>query len=286
MGQVATIAGTEVSVASNGVVVGSSTATFHDMGGSNAQASADAITIDGIVYSASALPDNSDAVLVAGHTLSQGGPAVTIDGQVVTYGPNGISVVNSPASITVDGEVYSASTLPDRSDAVIIAGHTLSKGGPAATIDGEVVTYGPNGISVVNSAEMVTATPTGDHVASVVVIDGITYTASPVPGSSGKVVLDGQTLSIGGSGVTIDDHLVTKGSGGISVVVSTSRTTDDSSASGSTSSTDRAESYTSTAQEGPAAPSESEEGSASRIGLGSGVALLGSAMLVLTIINL
>lgn len=286
VGQVATVAGTELSVASNGVVVGTITATFHDMGGSNVQASADAITIDGTVYSTSALPDHADAVVLAGHTLSKGGPAATIDGQVVTYGPNGISVENSPASITVNGEVYSASTLPDQSDAVLIAGHTLSKGGPAATIDGQVVTYGPNGISVVNSAAMVTATPTGDHVASVVVIDGITYTASPVPGSSGIVVLDGQTLSIGGSGVTIDGHLVTKGSGGISVVGSTSRTTDDPLASSSTPSTDTAESYTSTVQEGPAAPSESEEGSASRIGLEFGVALLGSAMLVLTIINL
>jgi hypothetical protein len=169
VGQIATIAGTRVSVASDGIVVGSSTATFSPVGSFTAK----------------------------------GGNAVT-----------------------VDGTIYLASTMAGHSDAVLIAGQTLSNGGPAATVHGQVITKGLNGVSVVDPSEAATGSSSHDQAESVVTIDGTAYTAVPIPGRSGAVVLQGQTLSIGGSAVTVADHLITEGSNGVSVAVSTSSISD------------------------------------------------------------
>lgn len=260
LGQVATLAGTKVSIASDEIVVGTSTASFYETGGSMAGLN-DFVTIDGQVYSASKLPGQSGAALLADHTLSQGGSAATIDGEVVTYGSHGFSTIESPASVTVNDKVYTATPLPGLSDAVLLAGHTLSRGGPAATIDSEVISYGSHGISVVASAGSATATPTYDPVESIITIDGTAYTATPVQGRSGVVVLDGQTLSVGGSGVTIASHLVTKGSNGISLVDGTMSASDGAGSTRPTSTIDTAESYTSAAQQSSATPDKESSGS-------------------------
>jgi hypothetical protein len=109
---------------------------------------------------------------------------------------------------------------------VFLAGQTLRQGGPAATIDGQVITNGLNGVSVIQptaSAELASATNSAE---TLLVIDGTTYTATPVSGESGVYVLQGQTLSVGGSAVTVAGHMITEGSNGISVVSSTSPSLD------------------------------------------------------------
>lgn len=235
MGQVTTISGTQVSVASNRIVVGSSTAAFHQVASSSAKAS-DAVTVDGTVYPVSTMADPSDAV-IAGNTLSRGGPAATIHGQVITKGSDGVSVVDSRASPTTDAAV-----------------HGLD---------------------------------------SVVIIDGTAYTATPVSGKSGAVALKGETLSIGGPGATIAGHYITQGRGGISIVdptssasssISTSSasgsisgSTASSSSSGSSSSTDPAES--SMVQESSMVPSD--ESSAASLEYGSGATRVWMALTVL-----
>jgi hypothetical protein len=288
LGQVASLSGTQISVASDGIVIGSSRANFQAIGASGARV-ADAVTINSKVYPASHLPGQSNAALVAGHVISHGGPPAAIAGQMVTYGSNGLSViVDLTAPVTIDGTVLSASILPGQPDAVLLAGHTLSQGGAPVTINGQTITYGPNGISVVgDSAASVTATATIDHVASVFTIDGTAYTATPVLGRSGVVVLQSQTVSIGGSGVTVAGRLVTEGSEGVSVVrVVTSSSLDDAESSGSKSTTDVVESYTSGVQQNSAATSEPDESSAAEHGLGFGLMLLGMAMLLGTLVNL
>lgn len=220
MGQFTTILGTRISVVSNGIVVGSSTATFHGPDSTTAKPS-DAVTIDGIVYHATSLAEQSDAVVLDGQTISKGGPAATIHGQVVTLGPNGISIVDPAASATVSS--------------------------------------GAN------------------HVISVITIDGVTYTATPVPGRSGVVVLNGQTISIGGSGMTIAHHFITEGSDGISIASPTSSTSD------STSRPSSSEDMTgsSTMQQSPAETSDPDESSAFNLKVGFGSVLLGATILLL-----
>jgi hypothetical protein len=216
MGQVTTISGSRISVASDGIVVGSSTAMFHEMDGSATNAGT-AVTIDGTVYTASTISGQPGAVLLAGQTLRQGGTAVKIDGQVITNGPNGISVIKPTASATV--------------------------------------------------------TPAANLVETTLVIDGTTYTATSVPGKSGVVVLHGQTLSVGGPAVTVSGHLITEGSNGISVVGSTSMPS--GAKSKSPSSTEVPES--STTEDSESTPSK--ESSASVRSYGSGKIVLSFAML-------
>jgi hypothetical protein len=330
------IAGTELSVVGDGIVVGSSTATVHEAR-SSATKFGTAVTVNGDVYLASALPEQNNVMLVDGHTLSTDGAAATIHGQVIAYGSEGLSILSSIASVTVDSEMYSASALPDQNDAMIVDGHTLPKGGAAArihgqviaygseglsilssiasatvngemhaasnlpnqfgtllldghtlsqggppvSIDGHIVTYGSKGLSVADSTALATATFIAESGKLTIALDGTAYTATPVPGSSGGVILQGQTLSIGGSGITIAGQFVTKGSDGISVAVSTSMATasDDAETVESAATTGMAGSYTSAIQESPAVPDEESSGSKLKPGLGT--FWLGVAMLML-----
>jgi len=210
MGQVTIISGSRISVASDGIVVGSSTAMFHQMEGSTTNAGT-AITIDGTVYTASTISGQPGAVLLAGKTLRQGGTAVTVDGQTITNGPNGISVIEPTASATV--------------------------------------------------------TPATNLAETTLVIDGTTYTATPVPGKSGVVMLQGQTLSVGGPAVTVSGHLITEGSNGISVVGSTSMSSD--AKSKSPSSTEVPES--SKTEDSESTPSEESSASVRSYGIGKSI---------------
>jgi hypothetical protein len=220
LGQIATIAGTRISVASDGIVVGSSTARFSQV---------DSFT------------------------------------------------AKNDGAVTVDGTIYLASTISHHSDAVLIAGQTLFNGGPAATVHGQVITKGSNGISVVDPT---TGSSSHGQAESVVTIDGTAYTAVPVPGRSGAVVLQGQTLSIGGSAVTVSGHLFTEGSSGIAVASSTSSPSDGT--SGSIASKNIAGS--SATEQSPTA--SSEESSALNRRHGLAVTLLGAMVSLLMLVHL
>jgi hypothetical protein len=157
-GQIATISGTRVSVASDGIVVRSSTVSFNSLGSFTAKGD-DAVTVGGTIYLASTISDHSDAVLIDGQTLSNGGPAAIIHGQVITKGSNGISVIDPGSSshdqaetvVTIDGIAYIAVPVSGHSGAVVLQGQTFSIGGSARTIAGHLVTEGSSGISVASS---------------------------------------------------------------------------------------------------------------------------------------
>jgi hypothetical protein len=185
--------------------------------------------------------------------------------------------VKNDGAVTVDGTIYLASTISHHSDAVLIAGQTLSNGGPAATVHGQVITKGSNGISVVDPT---TGSSSHGQAESVVTIDGTAYTAVPVPGRSGAVVLQGQTLSIGGSAVTVSGHLFTEGSSRIAVASSTSSPSDGT--SGSIASKNIAGS--SATEQSPTA--SSEESSALNRRHGLAVTLLGAMVSLLMLVHL
>jgi hypothetical protein len=239
-----------------------------------------------------AVKDGNDLV-IAGTTLTLG-QVTTISGTRVSVASDNIVVGSSTAAfsqadsftakdggaVTVDGTIYLASTISDHSDAVLIAGQTLSNGGPAATIHGQVITKGSNGISVIDPTEPATGSSSHGRAESVVTIDGTAYTAVPVPGRSGAVVLQGQTLPIGGSAVTVSGHLFTEGLSGIAVASSTSSPSDG--ASGSIASKHIAGS-SATEQ----SPSEtSDESSASSLRHGLAVMLVGVIVPLLIFVGL
>jgi hypothetical protein len=255
LGQLATISGTRISVDSNGIVVGSSTATFHDLG-SAAVRTGDAVPVSGPVDPASQSLELPTAtvgadIIINGETMTALKAGADIDlawqlltmGQVTTILGSRISVASdgvvvgtstaafhdmggstatAGAAVTMHGTVYSASTLVGQPDAVLLAGQTLLEGGNAVTINGQVITNGPNGVSAVEPTSSATVTSANGPAETVLTIDGTAYTASPIPGKSGAFVLQGQTLSVGGSDATIADQLITMGSKGVSDVGSTS----------------------------------------------------------------
>lgn len=276
LGQVTTLAGIQVTVASEGIVVATSAASFpYTTPGSTAGFDdGAAVTVGGIVHSASQSP---------GQSLSKSGLAVPIDGEVLTHGSQATSTLRPTASITINGEAYPAFPLPDQPEAVLLAGHTLSQGGSAATINAQVLTYGPHGVSVVGSTEPGPAPPTQ----SVVTIDGTAFTATPAQRLSGVVVLHGQTLSVGGPDVNIAGQFVTAGSDGISLVDATVSASESAASHWSTSATEMAASYTLVVKQSSAEPAPDGESSGSaKVARGIELLTLTVAMVVLMLIKL
>ena len=178
-------------------------------------------------------------VLIAGTKLTLG-QVTTIAGTRISVASNGVVVGSSTAAfqtmdgasantgtaITIDGTVYYASTMAGQPHVAFLAGQTLPEGGAAVTIDGQVITNGPNGVSLVKPTASATVSSATHSAGNLLVIDGTTYTATPVSGKFGVVMLQGQTLSVGGPAVTVAGHLITEGSSGISAVGSTSSPSD------------------------------------------------------------
>ncbi|KAM0717518.1 hypothetical protein Q7P37_007370 [Cladosporium fusiforme] len=270
VGQVTTISGIPISVGNEGIVVDSSTATFHEMDRSTSK-TGDAMRIDSTGRPTAISADQSEA------EISNLDPKASATGTHATD--------NAGSVFTVDGTGYTATAVSGRSDAVVLQGHTLSIGGSGVAIAGYSITKGPNGISIINSATSAAAASAINTAEFLLTIDGKVYTATPVPGSSDAIVLQGHTLSVGGSGVTIGGRLITKGSNGVSVATSTSLAASTTSEL-SLSTTDMPES--STVQQRPAAPSksESEQSVASNLNHRFGFVLLCIAMLILALMNL
>lgn len=267
----------ELNSVGDGAVVESSTATFHEMRSSATKVS-DAVTVNGDVYPTSALPDQTDAVLVDGHTLSKDETAATIHGQVIAYGSEGLSVLGSIVSVTVDGEVYAASTLPNELSTLLLGSQTLSQGGPAVTI-----THGSKGLSVTNSTVLAIQTSIAESGKLTITLDGTAYTATPVPGRPDAVMLQGQTLSIGGSGVIVASRFLTKGSKGILVAVPTSTASDDVETSEPARTADMVASDTSAIQKSPTVPGEQSSGSKHKPDLGAFCLCVAMLMLMMSL---
>ena len=162
-------------------------------------------------------------VAIAETTLTVGAPAITIEGEAVSLGSDGLVVgvstaVYSPVSKTgkdvvvhIGGKVYTAlSSAP-----LVIGSTTLSVSGPAATIDGQRISVGANGVKIGSStlAFSATAALTGGEDAVVANIGGAIYTLS-----SGKpLVIGSKTFLPGEVETTINGQRISVGSQGIVV---------------------------------------------------------------------
>ncbi|KAI9708376.1 MAG: hypothetical protein M1820_004080 [Bogoriella megaspora] len=179
-GPAATISGATFSVGPSGVVVqqsGSvSSAAFSDI----AQASG---IPSGAVISIGTMPltaiDSAGTVVLGSKTLSVGGQDVTLLGETISVAPDGIvigtsgvssthafsSIANAAssgaaaaateveASFTVDGHVYTAYEVAGQTGVAVVLGPggtpiTLTEGGPASTISGEVISLGFDGVEI------------------------------------------------------------------------------------------------------------------------------------------
>ena len=213
-GPAATVAGTQVSLASDGrLVVGSLTTNVPI-----STSSGEVFTAGGFVFT-----EGSSDVVVDGETLFLGGSPVTVAGTQVSLGSDGKLIVGSlttnlPTSIT-SGPIFTAGGLvfTEGSSDLVVEGKTVFPGGSPVTIAGTPVTLGSDGKLTVGS--LTTALPTR-------ITNGPVFTAGGLVFSEGlsDVVVDGKTLFPGGSPITVAGTPVTLGSDGKLTVGSTTTT--------------------------------------------------------------
>ncbi|GME27547.1 hypothetical protein GTA08_BOTSDO02055 [Neofusicoccum parvum] len=152
-GPAATISGTPISLAAGGLIIAGSSTLVLPTAAASAPAQGALITLGGAAHTAS--EGANGAVVIDGTTLTPGGPAATISGTVVSAAADGLVVggrtvaYSGPAATealvtAADGAVLTATRLADGT--VRVGGQVLSVGGPAVTVDGVVLSLGPQGV--------------------------------------------------------------------------------------------------------------------------------------------
>ena len=220
-GPAATISGTIISLGQNGVLeIGSSTVsllTTSDIYPSKAY------TIAGQTFT-----PNPSAFSIAGTTISAGGSAVTVDGTVVSLGQSGVlaigsSIIALPTQSYTPSKAYTIAgqTFTPDPSAFALAGTTVSVSGPAATVDGTVISLQPSGILLIGSSTiLLSTTPPPTFPSLDIDIDGFNVKAE----SSSIVIVNGQTLSAGAAGVTLPGgNTVSLEAGGATLDIGTGR---------------------------------------------------------------
>lgn len=193
--------------------------------GSNSAVNSVTFQVAGHMYTATQVSGAGVAVEMDGTTFSLGGAAITLDGAVMTMGSAGLLVDGSSAislqgtqpppdeiQITAESETFTALRLDGQSSGdLLVAGATLSPGGPAITADGVEFSAAPNGLVIDETqTRHFTSAPTATSASAraVVTLGGQTFTVFGVPGLAGDVVVDGATLLPGGPDRTIDGTVV------------------------------------------------------------------------------
>ena len=200
-GQAATVGGVPMSVGPAGLFMGSETIPLPT-------SNLPAVTTNGVAVT---FQSNSQ-IAVDGQTLSVGGQAATVNGVHVTVGSAGV-VIGSD-TVPLPGPTLPAVTTNgvavtfESNNQVAVDGQTLSIGGPAATVNGVPVSIGTAGV-IIGSDTIPLQTPAPTP--STITTNGVTATID----ESGHVVVDGQTLSIGGQAATINDIPITVAPGGL-----------------------------------------------------------------------
>lgn len=203
-----TIAGTPVSVGSNGLVVGTSTFIT--------SSSVAALPLTAAGQPVNPLPNGN--VLIAGTTLTPNAPAITIAGTPISLaisalvvGTSTIPLPSSAASSIIAAAGHPVTVLPDGN--VLIAGTTLTPNTPLITIAGTRVSFGTNGLVIGTSTIPLSSLP----LPSTITVAGQTF---PITQVVNGVVLAGTTLKLGQSAM-ISGTPVTLGSSGLVVGTST-----------------------------------------------------------------
>ncbi|KAI9697326.1 MAG: hypothetical protein M1820_007832 [Bogoriella megaspora] len=196
-----------------------------------------------------------EAVIPVGsssETLIPGGPAETLNGQVISAAPDGLVIGSNTKSWSTEGSLPTVvSATPELVAPFTIAGSaftaletsilghgegaviplasstiTLSPGGSAATLDGQVISMASSGLVVGGSTEAFTPTTLPKTLVTFE-ISGTPFTAfeTSIPGHADAVEFSGPdgevTLWPGAPAVTVDGEVVSAASSGLVVDGST-----------------------------------------------------------------
>lgn len=232
---VTTINGQQVSKGSSDVVVGTgSAATTIPLDPSSP---AQQITLDSQTFTVSRLSGN---IVVGSQNLTIGGSAKTIGGGVVSAGSSivvidqgsttlSLSLTTQPTGQQVTIKPMTIQVSKISTTVIVVGSNSLTVGGSAQTIDGQVVSAGSGGLIVGTGANTTTipiVQPEGP--ADVLTLGSLTMTRSI---SDGGVEILGNdqttvTLSAGGSAFTAGPGVVSVGTDGLDIQLSTVLGTD------------------------------------------------------------
>lgn len=170
------------------------------------------------------------AAIIDGTTIIAASTRTTIGGAVVSFGEDGLVLQTAEATIPfsastafitagLDALTASKTILANGQTAAVIGTHTLTAGGSAQTIEGDVFSLASNGL-----IELADATTAGfESSAQLITIDGRTLLAQYTRLSNGqaRVIVGDETLTPGGPAETIHGELVRLGSDGLVVGAAT-----------------------------------------------------------------
>ncbi|KAL9074664.1 MAG: hypothetical protein Q9157_004293 [Trypethelium eluteriae] len=174
-------------------------------------------TVDGSTFTA----QSGQPVIVGSTILNAGGSAATVGNQVVSIGDSGVVVgtqtisyssVTAPAAaiFTAGRRTYSAQA----GKPLIVNGVTLSPGGDATTVDGQIISLGSSNVIAGTRTLPFDSTAALTASGAVITIDSSSLTAID---QNGRIVIGPETLSIGGAAATVAGETVSVASSGIVV---------------------------------------------------------------------
>jgi hypothetical protein len=284
-----TIGGQTYSLGIAGLIVDGT--SIIELPGNGNQASAVVFTIDSQILTASAVgPAHPSAIVVGDTTLTRGGSVATIGGTILSAGAaelvlDGTQTIplshTEPAPTTTASQVVLtlgsrtiAAFLPlGTGNAIIIDGTTLTPGGSPVTIGSAIVSAGNAGLEVDGTKTIPLANtrstliPTASQ--AVLTLGSRTITAFSPLGTGNEIILDGTTLSPGGSAATIDGTEASAGTAGI--VVGGTRTVSFTTAGDSPQTTTRSVSASSTKLDPSSTVSTAQSGTGRASKAGSGL---------------
>ena len=192
------------------------------------------------------LPNHSTAIVVAGQTLAPGSLAVVVSGTSYSVDASGSSVYidgsataapsvantrkNGATVVTIGSDVVTASHVAGGSVVIVVGTQTISQGGSAITLDGQVVSAVSSGKFAINSLTSI-AVPAASLGSKIpysqveLTIGDQTVTALEEPASMGHgsiYVIGSETLTPGGSAKSINGQVLSAGSSGLALGLSVS----------------------------------------------------------------
>ena len=179
------------------------------------------------VFSGNTFTVNPTSPLVMnGQTLSPGGAAITISGTRLSLAPSASEVVVGGATLPLKsnaGPITGAPAVtmggqkitPNPAGQYIVSGQTLIPGGPAITLSGTRISLATSASQLVIGSSTV---PLSGYSLRTLTIGGQTI----VPNAAGQYIVGGQTLSPGGSAITVSGTRISLGVSASDLVVGSS----------------------------------------------------------------
>ena len=178
-------------------------------------------------------------VVIGGQTVSADGAAATVSGHLISVASTGVLVDGSAAAfsdltrttsmpqapletmalLTISGSTYTAYEIGSGTAVIMRAGSdplTLSSSGSAATVAGQEVRIGSNGVLLGSSSIAFSTATATDAREAVFTVHGTAHTAVAQAYDPNVVVVDSRiTLSVGGQGIVMEGQTISFASSGM-----------------------------------------------------------------------